>query len=337
MRASINDVAKCAGVSISTVSRIINGTARVDAKKEAAVRKAITELRYEPNQLGRGLAKQCTQMIGIYFYGGMSILDSTYNLEVLKGAQEVFAQNEYGLVLLSDRPDLQKPSFYRYVHESRIDALLVSGLSASIRQDPAFRELIDSDFPVSYIGKCFHENGRSVYAHFEEYHVTMVRALYARGHRKILIFYDEIHDHYMGQIQKRIYETYPDVKLRTIQLSRMNAQHREENLSEVICDGFTAACCPTIHDALHLIHSCARQQLSVPEQMSIVSVEHRPGEGCDSYPAISAVYVPAREMGRAAAEQILSSLRMEANERKHIEFQVEYTDRGSIAEMGTKV
>lgn len=335
MRASINDVARHAGVSISTVSRILNGTARVDAQKEAAVRKAIADLQYEPSQLGRGLAKQCTQLVGIYFYGGMSLLESTYNLELLKGAEEAFTQNGYSLVLLSDKPDAQTPSFYRYVRERRMDALLVSGLSAGIREDPAFRELIDSDFPVSYIGKCFHENGWNVYAQFEEYHVNMIHTLHSHGHQKIIVFHDVIHVHYMEQIRIRVKEALPDVQLRMLQLPWGDVSFVTETLKEEINNGFTAACCPSIHDAVNLMHNCARLQISVPEQMSILAVEHRKDEGRDYYPAISAVYVPAREMGKAAAEQLLSSLCKKPPEGKHIQFQAEFTERSSIADRST--
>lgn len=335
MRASINDVARHAGVSISTVSRILNGTARVDAQKEAAVRKAIADLQYEPSQLGRGLAKQCTQLVGIYFYGGMSLLESTYNLELLKGAEEAFTQNGYSLVLLSDKPDAQAPSFYRYVRERRMDALLVSGLSAGIREDPAFRELIDSDFPVSYIGKCFHENGWNVYAQFEEYHVNMIHTLHSHGHQKIIVFHDVIHDHYMEQIRIRVKEALPDVQLRMLQLPWGDVSFVTETLKEEINNGFTAACCPSIRDAVNLMQNCARLQISVPEQMSILAVEHRKDEGRDYYPAISAVYVPAREMGKAAAEQLLSSLCKKPPEGKHIQFQAEFTERSSIADRST--
>lgn len=332
MGVSINDVAKRAGVSISTVSRIVNGTAKVAAQKEAAVRKAIAELQYEPNQLGRGLAKQCTQLVGIYFYGGISLLDSTYNLELLKGAEEVLTPNGYSLLLLSDKPNVEVPSFYRYIRERRIDALLVSGLSSGIRQDSVFRELIDSDFPISYIGKCFHEKGLNVYAQFEEYHVEMVRILRTNGHRKILIFQDVIHDHYIQQVKLRIGESFSGVELQAVQLSQEDIPNIDGILSAAVSNGFTAACCPTIHDAVNLIHSCARLDFSVPEQISIIAVEHRPEEGRDYYPAISAMYVPARQMGRVAAEQLLTAMGRKAEQRKHIEFHVAYTERNSIAE-----
>ena len=55
MEASIRDVARRAGVSAATVSRILNGTAAVSEKKTQAVREAVEFYSYEPNQFARGL------------------------------------------------------------------------------------------------------------------------------------------------------------------------------------------------------------------------------------------------------------------------------------------
>lgn len=334
MAASIKDVAKRAGVSISTVSRILNSSANVDAAKERAVREAIAYYQYEPNQFGRGLVKQCTQMIGIYLYSGIALLDPIYNLELVRGIEEVLCQENYSLVLLTDKPGNTKPSFYRYIREKRIDGLVVSGLSSQIRHDPAFVQLIESEYPVTYVGKRFHENGMNVYAQFEEYHVDMVRKLYERGHRRIMIFFDQMHNHYMESICQEILKTMPGVRLKLRELDDEPDYFalRQEILAAVTADGFTAACCPTVRDAEKLMHTCTQLRISVPEQLSIIAVEHRLGEGIQSYPAISVVYVPAKAMGRAAAEQLIAVLRDDKEVKKHVEFSAEFIGRNSIAE-----
>jgi LacI family transcriptional regulator len=64
-RATLAMVAEAAGVSPSTVSRILNGTARVTADKEAAVREAIENLGFSPNPVARSLAGGRTASIGV--------------------------------------------------------------------------------------------------------------------------------------------------------------------------------------------------------------------------------------------------------------------------------
>lgn len=61
----IRDVAKLAGVSPSTVSRVMNGTARVDDEKRQKVERAILETGFKPNEVARSLYKRSSKIIGI--------------------------------------------------------------------------------------------------------------------------------------------------------------------------------------------------------------------------------------------------------------------------------
>ena len=63
--ASIRDVAALAGVSPATVSRVMNGTAKVDAEKKERVMKAIQETGFVPNEAARTLFRKSSQLIGL--------------------------------------------------------------------------------------------------------------------------------------------------------------------------------------------------------------------------------------------------------------------------------
>lgn len=335
MSPSIKDVAKRAGVSISTVSRILNGTAKVDAAKERAVREAIAYLQYEPNQLGRGLVKQRTEMIGVYFQKEESILDSTYDLELIKGASEILSRENYSLVLLTENPDSQgdteaKPVFYRYVREKRIDGLLLRGLPASIRKDEAFVRLVESGYPVSYIGKQFHETGFHVYAQFEWYHLEMLRQFYECGHRNVILYYIPFHDHYINAIVQQAQARFPKLTVFPATLEEDRGRQTVQLWQFIAEKHCTAVCCPGIPDVERLLGCCAELGVSVPGQLSIIAAEHRRGEGESCYPAISAMYVPAREMGRFAARQLLAAIRADSQVPQQQEFPVEFISRDSV-------
>ena len=68
-KVSINDVAKRAGVSITTVSRVINGVSTVTASNQAKVEKAIAELHYEPDANAQRLARGTSNAIGFVIPG----------------------------------------------------------------------------------------------------------------------------------------------------------------------------------------------------------------------------------------------------------------------------
>ena len=65
MATTLNDVAKRAGVSAMTASRVINGRHGVGAETQRRVEEAIAELDYVPNRIARGLSSQKTQTIGL--------------------------------------------------------------------------------------------------------------------------------------------------------------------------------------------------------------------------------------------------------------------------------
>lgn len=335
MSASIKDVAKRAGVSISTVSRILNGSAKVDAAKEKAVREAIAFLQYEPNQFGRGLAKQRTEMIGVYFQTGDPILDSTYDLELIKGTAETLCRENYSLVMLMENPDSvgEKPAFYRYVREKRIDGLLLSGLSAQIRQDAAFAQLVESGYPVSYMGKRFHQKGMHVYAQFDQYHIDMLRLLYAQGHRRVILYYIPLHESDVDTIAEKARALFPGLTLFPAVLDQQRGSHPDQLKRYLEQEHCTAACCPGIADTERILSFCAELGVSVPRQLSIIAAEHRRGEGEGCYPAISAVYVPAREMGRFAAEQLIAAIRSQTQIPRSQEFAVEFIERDSVCQI----
>ena len=64
---SIKDVAKLSGVSVMTVSRVINGSDNVREETRDKVKQAIQELDYIPNQLAKSLVNSSTRTVGVLF------------------------------------------------------------------------------------------------------------------------------------------------------------------------------------------------------------------------------------------------------------------------------
>jgi LacI family transcriptional regulator len=90
-------VAKEAGVSMATVSRIINGTAKVSAKRKHAVESAIAKLDFHPNQAARGLAMGKSTTIGVI----TQAIDSPFYGEGLRGIEHYLTQHGYAALFMS--------------------------------------------------------------------------------------------------------------------------------------------------------------------------------------------------------------------------------------------
>lgn len=342
MTASIYDVAKRAGVSISTVSRILNNSANVSEKKVRAVREAMEFYQYEPNQFGRGLVKQRSNLIGVYFpYQSGSVFESSYNLEVLKGIERVLTRQNYSMVLISEAEEYfhrvkGMPRFLEYVRQRRIDGLLLSGLTSKSLEEEAFRQILEEEYPVVYIGKRFHKKGINVYAQYESYMDQMLRILYQNGHRKILLYIFNSHQSYAESIVKRAKEEMEDIELVPVVLT-----HMTEIRPELVVDirkyvqgaGFTAICSPGIETTQVILSVCGELRISVPETVSILSVEHKQGDGRLLFPQISAFYVPAKDMGSGAAELLLGEVEERPSGEISREYETQYIIRESIRQL----
>lgn len=88
---TLEQVAQAAGVSASTVSRILNGSARVSTARQLAVQEAIRHLGYRPNPVARGLAGGRTMSIGVV----TQTLSSPYYGEALSGIEQALAGAGY--------------------------------------------------------------------------------------------------------------------------------------------------------------------------------------------------------------------------------------------------
>jgi len=96
VRATIYDVAERAKVSIATVSRVLNGRAKVTDETRARVMEAVEALNYRPSPVARGLAMRATSVLGLFHQNFQSI----YAAQVISGAESEAAAASYALLAI---------------------------------------------------------------------------------------------------------------------------------------------------------------------------------------------------------------------------------------------
>src|ERR1700679_3724145 len=118
--ANMQEIAKMAGVSLGTVSHVLNNTAKVREPTRKRVLEAVQAAGYQPSQLARGLRRDKTNMIG------MIIPDVTnpFFPAVVRGAEDVAFSNGYRLVLCNTDNDHSK----ELVHLNELRTYLPAGL-----------------------------------------------------------------------------------------------------------------------------------------------------------------------------------------------------------------
>ena len=105
---TIRDVARRAGVSAMTVSRVINGSPRVGDETRRQVQAAVSELGYVPNAFARGLVRRATRTIGVIV---PDIANPFFTL-VVRGAENAAWRAGYHVILCNTQGDLERERGY---------------------------------------------------------------------------------------------------------------------------------------------------------------------------------------------------------------------------------
>ncbi|MFD3420373.1 LacI family DNA-binding transcriptional regulator [Streptomyces decoyicus] len=120
---TMTDVARRAGVSVATVSHVLNETRPVRPDTRAAVLGAIDELGYTPNTLARSLVTSRTRSIGL----AVSAISNPYFTEILQGVEAGALEAGYSLLLTDPHDDPQhERKVVQLLHERRVDGMIVA-------------------------------------------------------------------------------------------------------------------------------------------------------------------------------------------------------------------
>ncbi|MDQ1465412.1 MAG: hypothetical protein QOC73_2353 [Actinomycetota bacterium] len=150
-RPTVWAVAAAAGVSKTTVSRVLTGSPRVSTEAREAVKKAIDELGYIPNRAARSLVTRRTDTIALIVSEPEARLFSEpFFAGTVRGINQTLAQTEYAFVLLSCEGDTSRVE--RYVRNGHADGVI---LMSSHRQDPLLPLLSNSKIPAVLTGRPF--------------------------------------------------------------------------------------------------------------------------------------------------------------------------------------
>jgi LacI family transcriptional regulator len=133
--ANIKDVALKAGVSVTTVSHVVNGTRFVKEESRKRVEEAVRELGYVPSGVARSLKHNATHTFGVLLPNN----SNPYFAEILRGVEDRCFAAGYNVILCNSNEDAARQATYlRVLAEKRIDGLVL----VSSHRDAALREAL---------------------------------------------------------------------------------------------------------------------------------------------------------------------------------------------------
>ena len=152
MPVTIKDVAKAAGVSPSTVTRVIQNKSTISDETKKRVRKTMKELNYHPNLNARSLVSSYTQVIGLVLPDDSdAFYQNPFFPSVLRGIAQVASENHYAIQIATGKDEKERlNAISQMVYGKRVDGLIF--LYAQ-ENDPLVKLVSEEQFPFLILGK----------------------------------------------------------------------------------------------------------------------------------------------------------------------------------------
>jgi len=182
---TIKDIAKAAGVSPSTVSRVIADHSRISKETKVKVNRIMEEMGYHPNMMAKSLVSKVTNTIVILLpRPAEELFQDIFFGELLRGIMAHAARSGYDTMLAAAfSPDDERETVSRLVLGRRVDGVI---LLSSRMNDPVVEMLDRQQFPAVLIGSSgLHANVLSVDNDNEQAAYDAASHLIAQGHERI--------------------------------------------------------------------------------------------------------------------------------------------------------
>lgn len=308
--ATMADIAKRAGVALSTVSHTLSGKRPVSAAVRERVMQAIAELEYQPNALARALATKRSQTIAL-LYPSLSTNLPEPHFEFMSGILEVTSQRKYGLLLWTT-PD-KDAEILHMTQQGFIDGLILMEVRL---EDPRFTMLREQHYPFTMIGHC-RENADVSFVDmdFDYAFHACVDYLVGLGHRHIAYIghsarLAEIGAGYVIRMQEAFCHAMTQHGLEPIARScESNAQNGYDTTSALLAANpfLTAIIISNAWVSGGVTRAIFDKGLKIPEDISLIGVIS-PLVAEMTTPPLTTIDFPFNEMGRIGADMLIRQL-----------------------------
>lgn len=330
MKASINDVANRAGVSVVTVSRVLNNAPTVRESNRQKVLKAIEELNYQPNEAARTLARGKTNVIGILIPN----LGDSFIMEVVESVTCELEREGYFLalsVIQSDTIDSNKDINFLFQHE-RVDGMLVI--------TPMFEEEYIVELKKRRIPFVFIDNQRypfivpSIVVDNFKGGYDAGRHLIELGHTKIAHIGGPENLLSAAQREDGCRSALKEVGLDFLYVSRgdFDIKNGFDTTIDIIESGKmpTAIFAGDDNIAFGVIDALRVSGIRIPEDVSVIGFDDHPFASL-LHPFLTSVRQPSTEAGKKGVKTLLEIMRGEQKKNTVIKLEPRLIERESTS------
>lgn len=318
---TIEDIAQKAGVSKSTVSRVLNNTTPVNEKKKAAVLRAMKQLNYKPNFFARGLAGGQSMTVGVVTQN----IGSPFYDTITQGLVSGFSGTDYfPLVVDGQWNSGIEVAAIRTLLNRQVDGVILVGGKLS---ESVLNELIKEKPCILVAQKLPGWEDRCVVIDNVEAGYKATRFLMELGHTEIahltgIADHSDAADRLEGY-KRALKQSGIAIKKELIVEGNFSSQSGVLAVGSLLARGVNFSAIFAANDEMALGARLAlyRRGIRVPEDVSIIGFDDQPASAFMT-PPLTTVAQPAMEMGRAAAQMMLRQLAGQPLEMTNLPVQI---------------
>lgn len=314
MKSTIRDVATMAGVSISTVSRVMNAPHSVVEHKRKKVLAAIEALQYKPNGLARGLIYKKTNTLGVI----IPDIQNPYYAGVIRGVEDASKALGYSVMICNtDRDQRRLFSYMQKLNEKRVDGILYT---SDVVTPEYYEEIQSYRTPLVLVATHSLEYDLpSVKIDDEAAAYDAVKYLISLGHRSIGMISFELTDTIAGLpryegFQRALREHGLDAVGQQVMFAEHwhdDAYCATERLLKLYPE-ITAIFTTSDEFAMGVLSYAHEKGIRVPEQLAVIGFDNiRMAQF--TIPKLSTIAQPVYRMGYRAVEKLDVHIRGESD------------------------
>ncbi|HEY8541844.1 MAG TPA: LacI family DNA-binding transcriptional regulator [Pseudothermotoga sp.] len=323
---NIKSVAKLAGVSISTVSRVINNPESVSEELRVRVRDAIQQLGYHPNQIARSLRTGSTKLIGFII---PDITNPAFLLMV-KGAEDFLKRKGYTFIVCgTDHSTREETKLLRTLLSQNVEGMIVT---CSGGQNSDFSQIVESNSIKMVFMDRRYENLKMPYVGVDnaEGVQKITDYLIETGHRSIVYLSGERNTSsakerlrgFMNSVYKHDIKDFQVMYGKFTFESGYELTKKLKKIPDAIVGGNDLV-------ALGAIEALSQMGYSVPDDVSVVGFDDM-FYSKYSKPSLTTVRQPIYEMGYTAGKILWQVLSQENIKKNSVILQTQIVVRETV-------
>ena len=313
---TIKDVAREAGFSIATVSRVLNNVGPVDEETRKQVKAAARRLKYVPNSLGRGLSIRRTDAIGLL----LPDLFGEFFSEVIRGADRTAQKLGYHLLVSSSHSGREEIAGALKTMRGRVDGLVI--MSPDIDA-----QTLDQNLPHGHpvvLVNCPMDNTSFDSLNIDNYGgaVEMVRHLIGHGHERIAIITGTPGNFDAGDRLRGFRDAMAEGGRPVDEGMVIAGEFSETSGYEATLALLGRAVRPTAifasNDSMAIgaLSALREQEVRIPEEIALAGFDDTP-IGAFLSPALTSVRVDIYNLGVLAVEHLIRAVREKSRLARH--------------------